>query len=196
MSRSIVMTGMAAGIFLSTCACTDHVGSPAAPTVAASQAAPSDESGSPSTPTHGEQLHAVVGKGSGIVNVTPTAAVDGTFSAEITVNIHGAPPNTTFYVQRAAEIDRPNGADGFCQRAAGEAPWGPPTPNFVTFPMPLAGPLATLDTAAAGAGATHIAYAPGAIPDRTRFDVMFRLVDSLTAPANELRTDCFMVTVK
>ena len=150
---------------------------------------------SPSS-THGEQLTAVIGVGLGIVNVTPTAAVDGSFSAQINVNVHDAPPNTTFYVQRAPEIGRPNSADGICQRAAGLPPWGPPTPNFVTFPLPEAGPLVTLQTSEGGSGAVHIDFAVPTIPDGTQFDVMFRLVDSLTSPTNELRTGCFTVTVK
>ena len=152
---------------------------------------------SPSTSsTHGEQLSAVIGVGSGIVNVTPTAAVDGSFSAQINVNVHDAPPNTTFYVQRAPEIGRPNSADGICQRAAGLPPWGAPAPNFVTFPLPAAGPLVTLQTSQGGSGAVHIDFAVPTISDGTQFDVMFRLVDSLTSPTNELRTGCFTVTVK
>lgn len=146
--------------------------------------------------THGEQLTAVIGVGSGIVNVTPTAAADGSFSAQINVNVHDAPPNTTFYVQRAPEIGRANGADGICQRAAGLPPWGSPTPNFVTFPLPAAGPLVTLQTSEGGSGAVHIDFVAPTILDGTQFDVMFRLVDSLTSPTNELRTGCFTVTVK
>ena len=72
--------------------------------------------------THGMTLTAITGSGSGIVNVTPTANADG-FSAEITVAVTGAPPNTDFYVQRAPEIGRANSSDGVCQRAAGTAPW-------------------------------------------------------------------------
>lgn len=145
--------------------------------------------------THGEALTAIQGSGSGIVDVTATAAVMGSFSAQINVNVHGAPPNTTFYIQRAPEIGRSNGADGICQRAAGLPPWGPPTPNFVTFAVP-GDPFVTLLTSAAGAGAAHIDFAAPTILDGTQFDVMFRLVDSLTSPANELRTGCFTVTVK
>jgi hypothetical protein len=141
-------------------------------------------------------LTALRGTGTGIVNVSPTAAVDGSFSAQIEVAIHDAPPNTTFYVQRAPEIGRANGADGVCQRAAGDAPWGPPTPNFVTFPLPAAGPLVTLATSPGGAGSVHIDFAAPAIVDGTQFDVMFRVVDNLTSPTNELRTGCFTVTVK
>jgi hypothetical protein len=141
-------------------------------------------------------LTAVIGVGSGIVNVTPTAAVDGSFSAQINVEVHGVTPGTTFYVQRAAEIGRPDSADGICQRAAGEAPWGPPAPTFVTFPLPAAGPLVVLQTSPGGAGSVHIDFGAPTIPDGTAFDVMFRLVDDLTNPANELRTGCFTVTVK
>ena len=146
--------------------------------------------------THGQQLTAVIGVGSGIVNVTSTAAVDGSFSAQINVNVHDAPPNTTFYVQRAPEIDRANSADGICQRAAGLPPWGAPAPNFVTFQLPAAGPLVTLQTSEGGSGAVHIDFVAPTISDGTQFDVMFRLVDSLTSPTNELRTGCFTVTVK
>lgn len=146
--------------------------------------------------THGESLVAVLGSGTGIVNVTPTAAVDGSFSAQINVTVHDAPPNKTFYVQRAPEVGRALGSDGICQRAAGVFPWGPPAPNFVTFPLPAAGPLVTLTTSAGGAGATHIDFAAPTIADGTRFDVMFRLVDDLASPSNDLRTACFTVEVK
>jgi hypothetical protein len=182
-------------------ACGSAPPSPTAPTAAlaaplASQGLGSSASIRSAATTHGQELTAVVGAGSGIVNVTPTAAADGSFSAQINVNVHGAPPNTTFFIQRAPEIGRPNSADGICQRAAGAAPWGPPAPNFVTFPLPLTGPLAMLETSAGGSGSVHINFALPTILDGTRFDVMFRLVDNLTTPTNELRTECFTVTVK
>jgi hypothetical protein len=148
--------------------------------------------------THGERLEAIRGSGTGIVNVTSTAAVDGSFTAQINVNVHDAPPNTTFYIQRAPEIGRALGSDGICQRASGEFPWNQPpaAPSFVTFPLPAAGPLVTLITSAGGAGATHIDFAAATILDGTKFDVMFRLIDDLTNPANDLRTGCFTVEVK
>ena len=193
-------------MFATVVACSNQSGNPSAPSSVSLTRA-----GAPNSPpslvanqapqgvpsgTHGQQLTAVLGTGSGMVNVTPTAAVDGSFSAQITVNVHDAPPNTTFYVQRAPEIGRPNSADGICQRAAGEAPWGPPAPNFVTFPLPSAGPLLTLQTSDGGAGSAHIGFTSPTIPDGTVFDVMFRLVDDLANPSNELRTGCFTVTVK
>jgi len=200
MSCFHVRFGIAVGVSLFTVAC-GGTESPTAPGSGLSQAlrpqaiVPNGLTRAAST-THGEELTAVTGVGSGIVNVTPTAAVDGSFSAQINVNVHDAPPNTTFYVQRAPEIGRANGADGICQRAAGLPPWGPPAPNFVTFPLPAAGPLVTLQTSEGGSGAVHIDFAVPTISDGTQFDVMFRLVDSLTSPTNDLRTGCFTVTVK
>jgi len=200
MSCFHVRFGIAIGVSLFALAC-GGTDSPTAPHSNLSQplgpqSIISNRSGQSALTTHGERLEAVIGVGSGVVNVTPTAAVDGSFSAQINVNIHDAPPNTTFYVQRAPEIGRPNSADGICQRAAGLPPWGPPAPNFVTFPLPAAGPLVTLQTSEGGSGAVHIDFGAPTISDGTQFDVMFRLVDSLTSPTNELRTGCFTVTVK
>jgi hypothetical protein len=200
MSRLFVVAGLMTGIALGSIACGNASRSPSAPTgtavgMASSQGTSTTASRSP-TRTHGQRLIAVLGTGSGIVNVTPTAAVDGSFSAQIQISVHGAPAHTTFYVQRAPELGRPNSADGVCQRAAGLPPWGPPAPNFVTFPLPATGPLVTLHTSAGGSGTAHIDFTAPAIADGTQFDVMFRLVDSLTAPTNDLRTGCFTVTVK
>jgi hypothetical protein len=200
MSCFHVRFGIAIGVSLFALAC-GGTDSPTAPSSTLSpplgpQGIISSRSSQLASRTHGEQLTAVIGLGSGIVNVTSTAAVDGSFSAQINVNVHGAPPNTTFYVQRAPEIGRANSADGICQRAAGLPPWGAPVPNFVTFPLPAAGPLVTLQTSAGGSGAVHIDFVAPTISDGTQFDVMFRLVDSLTSPTNELRTGCFTVTVK
>lgn len=200
MSCFHVRFGIAIGVSLFALAC-GGTESPTAPSASLSpplgpQGIVSNRSSQLASRTHGEQLTAVIGVGSGIVNVTSTAAVDGSFSAQINVNVHDAPPNTTFYVQRAPEIGRANSADGICQRAAGLPPWGAPAPNFVTFPLPAAGPLVTLQTSEGGSGAVHIDFVAPTISDGTQFDVMFRLVDSLTSPTNELRTGCFTVTVK
>ena len=176
-------------------ACSNPAAVPSAPSSAPSPVGALSSSSSISG-THGQPLMPVRGAGYGIVNVTPTAAVEGSFSAQITVNVHGAPPNTTFYVQRAPEVGRPNNADGICQRAAGEAPWGQPAPNFVTFPLPATGPLVVLQTSDGGAGSVHIDFTAPTIIDGTAFDVMFRLVDNLTSPSNELRTGCFTVSVE
>jgi hypothetical protein len=200
MSCCHVRLGVAIGVCLLSLAC-GGADTPTAPARSVSatpgpESIAANRSGQAASTTHGQPLTAFIGIGSGMVNVTPTAAVDDSFSAQINVSVHGAPPNTTFYVQRAPEIGRANGADGICQRAAGVPPWGAPAPNFVTFPLPSSGPLVTLQTSEGGSGAVHIDFVAPTIPDGTRFDVMFRVVDSLTSPTIELRTDCFTVTVK
>ncbi len=140
--------------------------------------------------THGQQLSVFDGRGTGtgIVNVTLTAGVVG-FSAQVNVNIHGAAPDTTFYVQRAPEFGTLYPQDGICQRAAAG--------SFVTLPRPLPGDFTTITTNGAGSGTAHLAIELPFIPDGARFDVEFRVVDSLgTTPANDLRTGCFTVSVK
>jgi hypothetical protein len=52
----------------------------------------------------------------------------------------------------------------------------------VTFPLAGGGPLVTLQTSEGGSGAVHIDFAAPTISDGTRFDVMFRLVDSPDGP--------------
>lgn len=198
MSRLPIACGVATLTLLSL-ACSSQNAVPTAPASRTTASSQSDKLGTSPLTSPGSatvaHLSAVLGTGSGIVKVTPTAA-DGGFSAQINVTIHGAPPNSTFYVQRAPEVGRANGADGVCQRAAGLPPWGPPAPNFVTFPLPSTGPLTVLQTSPGGAGSVHLDFDAAAIADGTDFDVMFRLVDDLTNPTNDLRTGCFTVTVK
>jgi hypothetical protein len=148
------------------------------------------------------RLVAVSGNGTGMVKIALTSAQDG-FSAQITVNVHGAAPDTTFYLSRAPEVGRPLGSDGICQRAAGLWPWEqpnsagfPPAPAYVFFPRPLAGDLKTLVTDEEGTGSAHFAFDLPMLADGTAFDVQLRLVDSLSSPTTDLQTDCFTLTVK
>ena len=151
--------------------------------------------------THGQQLTPVLGEGAGIVNLTSLPGDPG-MTVNVTINVHNAAPNTTFYIQRAPETgipQRPLSSDGICQRAEGVAPWvGAVT--FVTVPRPLpTGDLVTLTTNAQGNGTAHFTlnFPPNFVLDGTVFDVEFRLVDSITAPpTNDLRTGCFTVTAK
>src|SRR5437773_762640 len=57
------------------------------------------------TTTHGIELVAVLGTGSGAVNVTPTAEDQGTFHVQGEVHITDASPNTTYLVQRAPDLN-------------------------------------------------------------------------------------------
>jgi hypothetical protein len=55
-------------------------------------------------------LTAVTGQGTGLFILSPTSSGQGSFVAQVKLNIHGAAPNTTFSFTRS--IDRP--ADGVC----------------------------------------------------------------------------------
>ena len=132
--------------------------------------------------THSIDLVAVLGTGSGAVNVTPTAQDHGTFHVQGAVHIHGASPNTTYLVQRAPDL---NVGDPACT-----GPW-------ISFPVPNAGPLVTLTTSPSGAGAAHFELAVGgAFTSGTPFNVRFRVIDDLQSPTSVLMSDCVTVVVK
>jgi hypothetical protein len=134
------------------------------------------------TKTHGIALVAVLGTGSGAVNVTPTAEDQGTFHVQGQVHIKHAAPNTTYLVQRAPDL---NVADPTCT-----GPW-------ISFPIPNAGPLVTLTTSRAGAGAAHFELAVGGpFTSGTPFNVRFRVIDNLVNPTSVLMSDCVTVVVK
>jgi hypothetical protein len=158
-----------------------------------------DTSGPPEG-THQSLITAVTGGGSGGVSVSPVPIASRTFDAVIRIRVQGARANATYYVQRAPEVGRANGADGTCQRALGQAPWSaadPPAASFITFPIPTSpGPLVALTTLADGSGSIEFEFGAPGIPAGTNFDVMFRLVDDVNAPAAELRSGCFTVTAK
>ena len=117
-------------------------------------------------------LTAVTGQGTGHVLVAPTSEDQGTFAAQITVNIHGATPNTTFVVARAVDLN----PDGVCTMASGWLPLG------------------DLTTSAGGAGAAHFEVHRGApFLSGVRFDAVFRVVGT---DGTELRSECLTVTVK
>ena len=182
----IVLVALAGGATAAACSGPSAAG-PAAPSAIAGAQA--------SEATHGLPLTAVVGTGSGIVNVTPTAE-PGVFvvNTRDAINVHGTAPNTLLYVRSSADVGLPNGQqyDGVCQRAA--------LGQFQPLLAEPGGAPATLQTSAGGAGATHIIF--GAtnpfIPEGGRLDIMIRLVDALppAIPTIDLRTPCFTIDVK
>jgi hypothetical protein len=134
------------------------------------------------TETHAVRLEAALGTGSGGVNVTPTAEDQGTFHVQGQVHIVGAPPGTTYIVQRAPDL---NVADPTCT-----GPW-------ISFPIPNAGPIVTLTTSPAGAGSAHFELGVGgAFTTGTPFNVRFRVIDDLANPTSILMSDCVTVVVK
>jgi hypothetical protein len=140
-------------------------------------------------------LTAVLGSGRGGVSVTPKSIPAATMAVDISVIVAGARPNTTYLVQRAADVFRGK-ADGICQRALGLSPWSPADPPAQAFTsFPLGNGVATLSTDADGAGKVSFGYVSEMVAAGTIFDVMFRLVDNESAATTELRSGCFAVMV-
>ena len=63
--------------------------------------------------------------------------------------------------------------------------------------IPNAGPLVTLTTSPAGAGAAHFELGVGgAFTSGTPFNVRFRVIDDPANPTSVLMSDCVTVVVK
>jgi hypothetical protein len=127
MIRRFGFRGLAVGLFA---ACAAMVAAPAA------QADPTGDM---------SVLTAVTGQGTGLVIISPTSAGQGNFVAQLTVNIHGATPNTTFSFTRS--IDRP--ADGVCSTDFGEVGTLTTSPGGTAagHATPMDGPTAPFDLA-------------------------------------------------
>lgn len=138
--------------------------------------------------TNGLAFVAVVGAGSGLLNSPATGTNrEGTLNVQATISVHGVPPNTVLYVRRAADLGLgAQQADGTCQRAAAG--------QFQPAPAVPGGPGATIETSPGGAGATHMEFSRNDLPEGTKFDAMYQLVDA--AATIDLRTPCFTFTVK
>jgi hypothetical protein len=110
-------------------------------------------------------LTAVIGRGSGLVIVTPDAALGhGNFEARVKVNIHDTTPNTDFAVLRTIDTT----ADGVCTGT-------------------VFAPAAEIHTSAGGAGAVE-AEKSGPFP---QFDLLVRVVG---ADGTVLQSDCMTIT--
>jgi hypothetical protein len=160
-------------------------GSVAGPSPAGLSAGPAFLSNAESA---GLQLLAVSGSGAGTFNLVHTASDrDATGDAQLTISVHGLPPNTTLSVMRAGDVGRPNNeqADGVCQRAD--------LGQFAPVLGPDSQPL-TLQTGPGGAGVLHVRLS-GPTPDGTTIDTVYRLVDAIPATV-DLRTPCFTFAVK
>jgi hypothetical protein len=117
-------------------------------------------------------LTAISGQGEGHVNVSPTARDRGEiFHAEVTLNVHGARPNTTFTVERF--VDQP--PNGICTEAGG---------GLV---------LGTFTTSAGGAGAFHFERVSPPETPGFQFDLDFHVVGN---DGTLLKSGCMTVTQK
>lgn len=176
MERQVFRTPAAVVAALLLFACGREHESPLGPQTPDLSSSASEGAARSASETHGLELTAVEGEGTGLVNVTTTAADQGTFHVQIAVSVHGANPGTTFAIKRAVDFT----VDGNCASS-----------SFLQFPLPNPGPLATLTTSPRGAGAAHIDFGRP-IPSGSSFDVWFQVV----TPGTDLRTECFTVDVK
>jgi hypothetical protein len=119
-------------------------------------------------------LTAISGQGTGHVSLSPTAddQHDTIFIAQVTVDVQGARPNTTFTVTRF--VDQP--PDGICTEKGGGLTLG------------------TLTTSQGGAGASHFVRMGPPQPFKGfQFDIDFHVVGD---DGTVLLSGCMTVTAK
>jgi hypothetical protein len=189
-ARKTALFGFAAGLALNA-ACTRDASSPATPSVGSPLMSLAAEGGTPGSPfgTNAMELTEVEGStpagGSGMVSVIQTGK-PGTNDFEMTVNVHGAPPDVDLYFQIRGDNGLPGGQqnDGICQRAA-------------TWPSPPVSVLnQVLHTSPGGSGALHLFFptnSPFFEPGVTS-DFMYRVVNF--SRTFELRSACVSFTGK
>jgi hypothetical protein len=125
--------------------------------------------------TQSDLIEIATGDKKGHVAVEPNASGQGTFVADVTVNVHDLESNTAYQVWRAVDFV----PDGVYDPTAPGAP-------FVQ--------RATLTTSAGGAGAAHFVVAAG-LPSGFQFDLLIqvRLDDGVTVT---LESEVMTITVK
>jgi len=133
--------------------------------------------------THGNPLTAVVGQGTGHLNITPEASQDG-LSVQVQVSVRWTEPNAEFLLTRSVDFV----PDGVCTGT-----------TFTPLPLPNSGPLELLMTSPAGAGAKHASFAftpppPAPFEDGKQFDVHWEI--RTPSGSTVLRSACITVTVR
>jgi hypothetical protein len=174
-----VLFGVAAG------GCQGNVVNPTAPTVS-SMLAPGT-----TTSAYGGQAVALIAMpgslpagGSGIIN-DPQTAQPGFNNFQLTVTVHGGPPDTDLFFQFVADIARATRGDGVC-----------PT----SFPDPPANTIQVLHTSPGGTATAHIKFGvpegffDGTFDSGEKADFKWRVVNS--AQTFDLQTPCVVLTGK
>lgn len=143
---------------------------------------------------HGLVLHAVVGDGTGIVNVTTNARTgDFVVNTEDAVQVRGVAPDTLLYVRVAVDAGLGGQqADGICQRAN--------LGQFGPIALSPGGLPATIETSPGGTGTVHIVggFTSPFVSNGAQMDIAFRVVDAIppAVPTIDLRTDCFTIEIR
>jgi hypothetical protein len=116
------------------------------------------------------------GEKKGHVDISPTASGQGTFVAQVTVNVHNLAPNTTYQVWRAIDFV----PDGVYDPTAPGAPFTQ---------------IESITTSAGGAGEAHFVRSSDTLVSGDQFDLLLqvRLNDGVTVV---LQSAVMTVTVK
>jgi hypothetical protein len=197
MSRLACASGLVSLMALSGVGCQDNVGNPASPSVlgaalpaAGFRASPYGGNGHPLVEVAGS----VPAGGGGMANTVPTATPN-TNVIEVTIDVHGASPDTDLYFQIAHDAYLgavPARGDGVCDRVA---QFGFPNP-----PLHAGGDAGIIHTSSGGAGSAHIkfeipeGFQNGAYEAGAMLDQMFRVVN--LSKTFQLRTSCMTLQMK
>lgn len=176
------LTGLVAAHGLACTNTPQNVTAPAAPPAAVASLASGLQTAA-GQGTHAHPLTAVVGQGTGHVNISPEASQEG-FSVEVQVSVRWTEPNAEFLLTRSVDFQ----PDGVCTGT-----------TFTPLPLPNPGPLELLETSPAGAGAKHASFAftpppPAPFEDGKQFDVHWEI--RTTNRSTVLRSSCITVTVR
>jgi hypothetical protein len=124
--------------------------------------------------------------GTGTINATQTNRAN---DFEVTINVHGAPPDTDLYFQIVGDVAPATRGDGVCSPASFPAP-----------PIHAGGDDGIIHTSAGGAGATHVTFVIpdggilGAFEPGVKSDFKYRVVN--LAQTFDLRSPCVVFTGK
>jgi hypothetical protein len=124
--------------------------------------------------------------GTGTINATQTNRAN---DFEVTINVHGAPPDTDLYFQILGDVAPATRGDGVCNPAPFPAP-----------PIHAGLDDGIIHTSAGGAGATHITFVIpeggvlGAFEPGVKSDFKYRVVN--LAQTFDLRSPCVVFTGK
>ena len=185
--RSTRLLGLAASLVVFTIACQSNIAGPAAPSPSGATSGP----GLAASPGGGHAIRLVAEPGSvppggsGMLNGTETSRAN---DFEVTVNVHGAPPDTDLYFQIVGDLLPATRGDGVCPG------------TFPSPPVHAGGDDGILHTSAGGSASTHIKFpiaeggALGAFEPGVKSDFKYRVVSG--DGTFDLRSECVVLTGK
>lgn len=172
-------------------ACQGNPGGPLGPSASSGPLSGPRSAVSPYGP-HGVSLtgvpSSVPARGTGILNITQTGE-PGFNNFEVTINVHGGPPDTDLYFQIVGDVAPATRGDGVCNPA-----------SFPNPPIHAGGDAGILHTSPGGAGATHVHFeilegaVLGAFESGVKSDFKYRVVS--LAQTFDLRSPCVVLTGK